>query len=111
MRGSFFHYSIVHLSSGLPEFLHLHMTISVHFCDVQDTDIINIHYDGLFRFHYENAAVALMQKPFYNLTFKRITHRSVMLQFCHENAYRDRRRDCERNKLQIQISNQKRNII
>jgi len=64
-----------------------------------------------FRFHYANAAVALMQKPFYTLTCKRITHRLVMLEFCHENAYSDRRRDCERNKFQIRIFNQKRNII
>ena len=109
MLGSLFHYSFVHLSSGLPEFLHLDMTISIHFCDAQDTGITNSHDDGLFRFHYVNSAVALMQKPFYNLTFKRITHRLVMLEFCHENAYSDRSRDYESNKFLIRISNQ--NVI
>ena len=52
-----------------------------------------------------------MQKPFYTLTCKRITHHLVMLEFCNENAYSDRRKDCERNKIQIRTANQKRNII
>lgn len=59
MQGSLFHYSIVDFSSGLGEFLHVHMTIGVHCCDGEDRDITNSQDEGLFRFHYVNAAVAL----------------------------------------------------
>lgn len=78
-QGSLFHYYIVHLSSGLPEFFHLLMTISINLFDGQDTCITNSHDDGLLRLHYVSAAIALMQKPFYTLTSKRITHHLVML--------------------------------
>jgi len=77
------------------------MTISINYCDGQDKGITNNHEDGLFRLHYVRAAIALMQKPVYSLTSKRITHHLVMLEFCQENAYSHRRTDCERNKLQI----------
>lgn len=102
---------MLHLSSGLPEFLHLHMTISTNQCDGQDTCITNSHDDELLLFHYVSAVIALMQKPFYTPTSKRITHHLVMMEFCQEKAYSHRRTECERNKFQIGISNQNRNII